>query len=77
MFCFLMGLFLVGKIILEQMPDFDNTYLLSSIGGLVAVDSHLWGAIGGTIVTVFFVLGAKLGIKGFPRPWCVNDKNIN
>lgn len=69
LFSFLLGAFLIGKIILEQMPNFDNTYLLSSIGGLVAVDSHLWGAVGGTLVTVIFLLGAKLNLTGFPRPW--------
>ena len=69
LFSFLLGAFLIGKIILEQMPNFDNTYLLSSIGGLVAVDSHLWGAVGGMLVTVIFLLGAKLNLTGFPRPW--------
>jgi rhomboid family GlyGly-CTERM serine protease len=76
-FCFLIGLFLIGKIILEQMPNFDNTYLLSSIGGLVAVDSHLWGAVGGTVIAAFFLLGARLGIKGFPCPWRDSNKNID
>ncbi|BCD99121.1 rhombosortase [Marinagarivorans cellulosilyticus] len=73
LFAALLGAFLMGKIVLEQMPHFDNTYLLDSIGGLVAVDAHLWGAIGGIVVVVLFLFGAKFNISGFLSPWIVDQ----
>ncbi|HEY7774601.1 MAG TPA: rhombosortase [Marinagarivorans sp.] len=72
-FCILLGAFLLGKIVMEQLPGFDNTYLLSSIGGLVAVDSHLFGAISGSIVASVYLICAKLGLLGCNAPWSQSE----
>lgn len=51
---------MIGKIAVEQRPDFDLGYLQNSIGGLVAVDAHLWGAVAGAMLTAAFVAIDKI-----------------
>ena len=64
-----LSIFLIGKITLEQKPNFDYCYLLSTIGGLVAVDAHLYGAMVGAICTATYFLLAILGVPYCYRPW--------
>lgn len=40
---------LMGRVLWEQMPSYDTGYLLESIGGLVYVNAHLYGAILGLV----------------------------
>ena len=71
-----LALFLVGKLVMEQMPHFDNGYLLSSIGGLVAVDAHLYGAITGSFLVCAYILLAYLGLLGCRFPW-LDHRELN
>ncbi|MDZ7923577.1 MAG: rhombosortase [Marinagarivorans sp.] len=66
-----LALFLMGKLVMEQMPHFDNGYLLLSIGGLVAVDAHLYGALTGAFLVIVYILLARLGLFGCRLPWVV------
>lgn len=43
---------LIGKIIYEQFPGYDVNYLRDQIGVEVAIDAHLWGALGGSLLGV-------------------------
>lgn len=43
---------LTGRLVWEQMPSYDTGYLLESIGGLVYVNAHLYGAIWGLVAGV-------------------------
>jgi rhomboid family GlyGly-CTERM serine protease len=69
-----LGVFLTVKIAVEQMPNFDNAYLLSTIGGLVAVDAHLYGVLVGVLCTVVYVFLAVLGAPYCYRPWIYSQK---
>lgn len=46
-----LGLLLV-KIILEQLPSYDDNYMQSYIGAKVITDAHLYGAIAGLLYAV-------------------------
>lgn len=70
-----LALFLVGKLWMEQMPHFDNSYLLNAIGGFVAVDAHLYGALAGLLVTLVYILLAYIGWFGCRLPWLDNKPN--
>lgn len=56
---------LIGKIVLEQRPDFDLHYLEDTIGGLVAVDAHLWGAVAGGLLAGVFMVIDKIYVLAF------------
>ncbi|WP_053979538.1 rhombosortase [Marinagarivorans algicola] len=68
-FSLLLGALVAGKLIIEQMPSFDNTYLLDSIGGLVAVDAHLYGVGGGLFLALVYLVLAYCNVPCFCAPW--------
>lgn len=68
-FSVVLGAFVVGKLIVEQMPNFDDTYLMDSIGGLVSVDSHLYGVIVGVVCATLYLTFAYFKVPYFFAPW--------
>ncbi len=50
-------LLLMGKIAYEQLPSYDENYLMDQIGVPVAVNAHLYGVLGGIAIfaAVFLV----------------------
>lgn len=50
------GLFLVGKFIYEQLIAGPDTVTAGLIGGMVAIDSHLYGAITGLVTGIISLL---------------------
>lgn len=58
-------LFMIGKIIYEQTPLFDPTYLQHELGASVASAAHLWGLLGA---------GLYLGLCALARFWFNPDK---
>ncbi len=49
-------LLLVAKIVREQLPGFNRDHLTHWIDGAVVVDAHLYGAIAGVLLVLFFLL---------------------
>ncbi len=68
-FALLLAFLVAGKLIVEQMPNFDDTYLLDSIGGLVAVDAHLYGVGGGLFLALVYLVLAYFKVPLFLAPW--------
>lgn len=62
-------LFLLVKIFLEQLPSFDPEYMRDNIGGVVAVDAHLFGFLGGAMIIGLYYFGALLQLPGCILPW--------
>lgn len=56
---------LVGRVIWEQTPSYDTGYLLESIGGLVYVNAHLYGAILGLVAGVVVLSLRSLKQHGY------------
>lgn len=48
--------FLFGKIVAEQMPDYDVDYLKEQIGVAVAIEAHLWGVAAGVSLALMIEL---------------------
>lgn len=46
------GVYLIGKFIYEQLIAGPDTFTADVIGGLVAIDSHLYGAITGLVIGI-------------------------
>lgn len=55
------GLFLVGKFIYEQLIAGPDTVTAGLIGGMVAIDSHLYGAITGLVTGIISLLWIHKG----------------
>lgn len=68
-FSVILACFIVGKIITEQLPNFDDTYLMNSIGGLVAVDAHLYGFICGIACAFIYLVLAIVKVPFCIAPW--------
>jgi rhomboid family GlyGly-CTERM serine protease len=76
LFSLFLGAFLVLKIVFEQLPGFDNSYLMSTIGGLVAQDAHLYGALAGCFISCLFMLGIRMNIIDCRAPWRTCEHTI-
>ncbi len=54
------SLFLAGKFVYEQLIAGPETVSAEFIGGLVAIDSHLYGAITGALTGLIFLMFQKM-----------------
>lgn len=51
---------LIGKIVIEQLPNYDVDYLQREIGVSVAISAHLWGVVSGTLVGLVLAVHRQL-----------------
>ena len=68
-FSVILACFIMGKIITEQLPSFDDTYLMNYIGGLVAVDAHLYGLMCGITCAFIYLVLAIVKVPFCVAPW--------